>query len=76
MNAIPSAAGAGRLDEVQDLLLNRHPALVNEADDDNQGWTLLHMAAFRGHAPIVRLALDRGAAINKTIHKEGVTALW
>ena len=57
-----TAAFLGNADRVRDLL-DRDPSLVNHAGDPRSGTPLVH-AAGRGHLPVVRLLLERGADPN------------
>lgn len=68
------AARDGELEELQ-RLLGMYPELINTVEQ-YEGWTILHLAAFKGRKEVVALALDRGARINKRIHPERVTALF
>ncbi|KAK9813324.1 hypothetical protein WJX72_012535 [[Myrmecia] bisecta] len=63
------AASKGDLDRVRQLWT---PQTLNSTDQD--GWTPLHYAAFRGHLPVVRELLYRGANVTAT-EKKGRTAL-
>lgn len=54
------AAALGREELVRDLLTIT-PDLVRSVSHD--GWTLLHLAAFFGHAGLVRFLIGHGAAI-------------
>jgi ankyrin repeat protein len=55
------AAALGRGDLVRDLLAIT-PDLLRASSPD--GWTLLHLAAFFGHADLVRLLLTLGADLH------------
>ena len=53
-------------------LLESDPGLITAVDED--GWTLLHEAAYGGHSDLVELLLSKGADINAATAK-GVNAL-
>jgi ankyrin repeat protein len=55
------AAKAGDIAAVRKVLA-AHPGLIRARDKD--GSTLLHCAAWKGHAELVRVLLDAGADIN------------
>jgi ankyrin repeat protein len=57
-----TAAFVGNLERVRELL-DREPALANQASDHRSG-TPLVLAAQRGHLEVVRLLLERGADPN------------
>jgi ankyrin repeat protein len=61
IEAFFDAVKAGDTTRVRDLLASE-PALVRATDDE--GATALHHAAERGHGDVVRLLLEKGAAIN------------
>jgi ankyrin repeat protein len=56
------ACADGDADSVASLLAEQ-PALATAVDErrPHGGWTVLHTAAFAGHAPVVRLLLEHGA---------------
>ncbi|MCI4350038.1 MAG: ankyrin repeat domain-containing protein [Thermoplasmata archaeon] len=54
------AAALGDVARLRELL-DHDPALVHAYSDD--GWTLLHLAAFFGHPEAVELLLHRGASL-------------
>jgi ankyrin repeat protein len=60
----PDGAEAAALGDLERLraALDAEPGLVTRFTHD--GWTLLHLAAFFGHADAVRLLLERGSEVN------------
>lgn len=60
----PDGAEAAALGDVERLraALDAEPGLVTRFTHD--GWTLLHLAAYFGHTPAVRLLLQRGSDPN------------
>jgi ankyrin repeat protein len=71
--SIWNAAKAGDLAEVE-RLVGHDPGLL-DARDVRFSWTPLMLASAEGHIGVVRLLLDKGAAINQW-SDEGWTALW
>lgn len=59
VSKLQGAAGKGDLVAVMKHL-EKHPGDVNERDQ--RGLTALHWASYRGHLPVVRYLLERGAA--------------
>jgi ankyrin repeat protein len=64
------AAKQGNLEEARSIL-DSNGMLVNERDAS--GAAALHYAAFNGHREMVRLLVDRGAAINIKDSQYGAT---
>lgn len=64
------AARQGNLEEARSIL-DSHGMLVNERDAS--GAAALHYAAFNGNREMVRLLIDRGAAINIKDSQYGAT---
>jgi ankyrin repeat protein len=48
---------------------------ANDQDGDGPGGTVLHMAAYKGHAPTIAMALQAGANPNAR-DRYGETPLW
>lgn len=65
-----NAAENGDLDKVKGLLLNLKGAeledVVNAKNRDDDEWTPLHYAAYKGHYEVVEYLLDKGADFNAT----------
>jgi hypothetical protein len=74
MDDIWGAAEAGDLGEVE-RQLGHDPGLLNAKDDE--GFTPLMIASYGGHVGVVRLLLDKGAALDEQ-DREGRTpkAVW
>lgn len=70
INQLAEAVKQGNLEEVQQLL-EKDQSLVNQYDDT--GATPLHYATFYAHQPIVRLLIEKGAAINSADTEFGAT---
>jgi ankyrin repeat protein len=68
---IHKAAEAGDIARVTEMLAS-NPELVSAKNE--KGLTPMHLAARRGHAEVVRLLLDRGAALEETDNR-GFTAV-
>jgi ankyrin repeat domain-containing protein 50 len=73
MNAFLTTVRAGDVREV-DRLLRRDPGLLH--GDDSADSTPLVCASVRGHVGVVRLLLDKGAAIDRQGLLGRHTALW
>lgn len=58
---LQDAAAVGRLDRVQELV-EKNPALANSFSSD--GFPIVALAAFMGHAQVARYLQERGADIN------------
>ena len=61
----------GQVDVVE-VLLNGVPELNQ---DIGQGLTPLHLASMLGRKTVVQLLLARGADVNATVHRSGLTSL-
>ena len=64
------SATHGDREKVQ-AILDANPALANQLDES--GASALHYAALNGHREVVRLLVERGAAINRTDNRFGAT---
>jgi ankyrin repeat protein len=56
-------------------LLDTHPQLANLADRGPGRYSVLHIAAYRGHLAVVEVLLAAGATVNRWSHK-GETPLF
>lgn len=56
-------------------LLDAHPQLANLADRGPGHFSVLHIAAYRGHLAVVELLLAAGATVNRWSHN-GETPLF
>jgi ankyrin repeat protein len=71
-NELLEAAENGDLIKLQTAL--EKGANPNTKDDD--GWTPLHWAAYRGHVDVVRVLLERGADPNAKNNKGSTPLHW
>jgi ankyrin repeat protein len=69
-----AAVRAGDAESVAELL-DAHPQLANLADRGPGRYSVLHIAAYRGHLAVVELLLAAGATINRWSHN-GETPLF
>jgi ankyrin repeat protein len=70
LGALIQSATQGDREKVQ-AILDADPALANQLDES--GATALHYAALNGHRDVVRLLVQRGAAINRADAQFGAT---
>lgn len=66
--SLPEAAAIGDAARVRTILTRDRDAVRERSSD---GWTALHLAAFMGHAEIVRMLLDHGADL-EAVSRNGI----